>query len=698
MVEGESWNWTLTASNSGNGAAVFTNSQTILTDDLPASGLTYGTPSVANVVNVTNSGNISCAITSNTLTCTASGGTVTFGATTGKFDVVIPVTSVDGGTYNNPRTAGSCSVDSNNSIGESNESNNACTTNTVVANTPTPTPSNTPTPTATATDTPAPTATHTPTNTPVPVTPTDTNTPTNTPVPVTPTDTNTPTNTPVPVTPTDTNTPTNTPIYTSTNTPTNTPIYTPTQTPTSTKTPKPTPTLMACTNNLLQNGSFELPTISGQNIQFWVEKPYEGSISQGGGYQADGSNGAFIGPRERLYQDAIATAGNTYLVTFWAGTHDPNQNETVKLEFLNASNNVIGSQSASINYDVDNDNTAPRVTQYTLQGTAPNGTVKVRVIARNDGRNTFKFDAACLTGTQSNLTATPTNTPTNTPAPYTSTPTNTPTNTPVIYTSTPSNTPTNTPIYTPTKTPTSTKTPKPTPTLMACTNNLLQNGSFELPITFGQNVQYWIEKPFEGSITQGGGYQADGSNGAFIGPGERMYQETDTVAGSIYTITFWAGTHDPNQDETVRLEFLNAANNVIGSQIAKINYDVDNYNTTPRVTQYTLQGTAPDGTVKLRVIARNDGHNTFKFDAACLNYTGSSFTATPTVTVTTTATATTTDTPTTTPTNTAVVPSDTPTTTPTNTAVVPSDTPTTTPTNTAVVPSDTPTTTPTNTP
>ena len=376
---------------------------------------------------------------------------------------------------------------------------------------------------------------------------------------------------------------------------------------------------MACTNNLLQNGSFELPTISGQNIQYWIEKPYEGSISQGGGYQADGSNGAFIGPRERLYQDALATAGNTYLVTFWAGTHDPSQDETVKLEFLNASNNVIGSQSVNINYDVDNDNTAPRVTQYTLQGTAPNGTVKVRVIARNDGRNTFKFDAACLTGTQSSFTATPTNTPvpltatpsntptntpvgpsstptntpTNTPVPPTNTSTNTPTNTPVPYTSTPSNTPTNTPIYTPTKTPTNTKTPTPTPTLMACESNLLQNGSFELPLVFGQNIQYWTEKPFEGSISQGGGYQADGSNGAFIGPSERLYQDASVTAGNIYTITFWAGTHDPSQDETVSLEFLNASNNVIGSQSVNINYDVDNDNTAPRVTQYTLQGTAP---------------------------------------------------------------------------------------------------------
>jgi hypothetical protein len=220
---------------------------------------------------------------------------------------------------------------------------------------------------------------------------------------------------------------------------------------------------MACESNLLQNGSFELPLVYGQNIQYWSEKPYEGSITQGGGYQADGSNGTFIGPRERLYQDASVTAGNIYTITFWAGTHDPHQDETVRLEFLNASNNVISSQSVSINYDVDNDNTAPRVTQYTLQGTAPADAVKVRVIARNDGRNTFKFDAACLTGAESDPT--PTYTPTNTPVIPTATATHTPTNTPETPSATPTNTPTDTPVApSPTPTNTPTDTPEPTPT------------------------------------------------------------------------------------------------------------------------------------------------------------------------------------------------------------------------------------------
>jgi hypothetical protein len=242
--------------------------------------------------------------------------------------------------------------------------------------------------------------------------------------------------------------------------------------------------VIVCDANLLQNGSFEMPLVPGQNIPYWTEKPYEGSITLGSGYQADGLYGAFIGPNEQLYQAVNATPGNQYKVTFWAGTHDPHQNEKVNLEFLNSSNNVIAKQSVDIDYDVDNDHTPPRVTQYTLQGTAPSGAVKVRVIAINKGQNTFKFDAACLTGTKptdthTNLsvlptatptniintsvlpTATPTNTPINTPVVPAATPTNTPINTPVAPTATPTSIPINTPVV-PTKTPTNTPTNKPT--------------------------------------------------------------------------------------------------------------------------------------------------------------------------------------------------------------------------------------------
>ena len=463
---------------------------------------------------------------------------------------------------------------------------------------PTPTQTNTPeapspspTLTPSASPTAEPTSTHTPTSsptlTPVGPTPTKTNTPT-------PTNSPTATNTPVGPTPTKTNTPTPTSSPTATNTPggptptkTNTPTVTATATKTMTPIPTSTPSVGTCNNNLLQNPGFELPLVAGQNIQYWTELPYEGRVKQGTGWQADGVNSAFIGPGEKLYQDVTATAGRAYTYTFWAGTHDPNQNEVVALQFLNASNAVIGQQVVNIDYDVDDDHTPPRITLYSVQMTAPAGSVKVRVIGQNSGNNIFKLDANCLTSGGAGAptaTAAPTATKTVTPSP------------------------------TATKTP----TPSPTPLVQVCTGNLLQNWSFEMPLVAGQNIQFWTEQPSEGSVTQGTGYQADGINGAFIGPGRRVYQDVSVTAGRALNLNFWAGTHDPYQNETVQLQFLNAAGNVISQQTVAIDYDVDNDNAPPRVTNYAVAATAPAGTVKVRVLGRNDGNNTFKLDAVCL--------------------------------------------------------------------------------
>ena len=139
--------------------------------------------------------------------------------------------------------------------------------------------------------------------------------------------------------------------------------------------------------------------MSGQNIPHWSEIPQEGSILQGSGYQADGQNNAFIGPRESLYQQVSAQAGETYTLTFWAGTHDPQENEIVSLVFINSRGVPIGRGllRVKIDHDVDNDLTPPFLMQYTLQGTVPANAVAVRVLVNNQGNNTLNVDAACLT-------------------------------------------------------------------------------------------------------------------------------------------------------------------------------------------------------------------------------------------------------------------------------------------------------------
>src|SRR5579872_204573 len=127
------WNWQLTASNTGDGAATFGAGQTILQDDLPSADLTFGTVNVpAGVMSgITGGANISCSINgSKTLSCTALSGPVTIAAGTGSFEVVIPVSPNAGGSYTNPRTGGGiCRIDPGTVIPQSDRSGSDCSPN-----------------------------------------------------------------------------------------------------------------------------------------------------------------------------------------------------------------------------------------------------------------------------------------------------------------------------------------------------------------------------------------------------------------------------------------------------------------------------------------------------------------------------------------------------------------------------------------
>lgn len=122
---GNPWIWDIHVANSGNAAASFTSGQTILTDNLPNAGLTYGTVSISGVTGITNSSAINCSISGANLNCTANGATVTL-STTASFDVTFQVTPIVAGVFANPRTGGICMVDPLDVILESNPNNNSC--------------------------------------------------------------------------------------------------------------------------------------------------------------------------------------------------------------------------------------------------------------------------------------------------------------------------------------------------------------------------------------------------------------------------------------------------------------------------------------------------------------------------------------------------------------------------------------------
>lgn len=121
----DNFTWTVRVANTGADDANFVATNVLLRDNLPNTGATYGAPSITNVTGIPNSGNISCSITTSDLVCSATGN-VDIAGSTGRFDVTIPVTATAVQTLANPRSAGTCSVDPDNNIVESNESNNAC--------------------------------------------------------------------------------------------------------------------------------------------------------------------------------------------------------------------------------------------------------------------------------------------------------------------------------------------------------------------------------------------------------------------------------------------------------------------------------------------------------------------------------------------------------------------------------------------
>ena len=131
-----SWTWTILVANGGAAPANFANGQTILTDTLPGGAtIMYGPAGISKVNGI--SGTILCGITSGVLTCAASGAVAI--AAPGFFEVSFTATVSAAGTYANP-TGGSCAVDPNDNVPETNEGNNSCNNSVTVVGPPAITP------------------------------------------------------------------------------------------------------------------------------------------------------------------------------------------------------------------------------------------------------------------------------------------------------------------------------------------------------------------------------------------------------------------------------------------------------------------------------------------------------------------------------------------------------------------------------
>ncbi|MBI1818230.1 MAG: hypothetical protein HYR72_24885, partial [Deltaproteobacteria bacterium] len=196
----------------------------------------------------------------------------------------------------------------------------------------------------------------------------------------------------------------------------------------------------------------------------------------------------------------------------------------------------------------------------------------------------------------------------------------------------------------------------PTATPSFCPGNLVQNASFE--ILSGINSindpipTIWVVESGEAGATTAF-HPPDGVRVGYvwgIGAGQTglWSQQVAAVAGHVYAMTFYSGTHDPSVHPTIEIRFYTSSNVEIGlPAIHTITTDID---ITGAVGgPYALSATAPAGVAYLKVIFRDPSTTRAgaKGDSVCLTTS----IATPTRTVTITATPTATATPTPTPTH-----------------------------------------------
>jgi hypothetical protein len=132
-VLGGTWTWTIEIRNIGDAGATFTGGDPtggflgdpILSDLLPAEGLSYGTP-VVTATGVANGSGIRCELSGSfLLSCYGQAGDVVI-PPGGTIVVEVPVAALDTGDFTNPRDLLSCGVDPIDVVEESDEINNIC--------------------------------------------------------------------------------------------------------------------------------------------------------------------------------------------------------------------------------------------------------------------------------------------------------------------------------------------------------------------------------------------------------------------------------------------------------------------------------------------------------------------------------------------------------------------------------------------
>ncbi|MCE7040646.1 T9SS type A sorting domain-containing protein [Dyadobacter sp. CY312] len=295
-----------------------------------------------------------------------------------------------------------------------------------------------------------------------------------------------------------------------------------------------------CNGNELLNSSFE----SYKQVKdVWVptDWKYEGNFTLDNAYDVCGNyNGLLSGSGSFSQESANVVPGSKVTLNIYGGYH-AFANHYFKLIFLGAGGEELLVVKQKLDKSLSENGN--KLKKYTLIGTAPEGTLKVKVLGTATG-NWFKVDVACLNIEQ--------------------------------------------PAY----------------VCNDCEDNKLKNPSFEeTKSSDGKEVpKEWTGNRF----VKDGAYVVCGSKSGLINSGAgSFYQDVEALAGSKVTLKIWGGYHNKRNHKFELQFFAKGGSEPISSVSVELDKSVEELK--GRLKQYKIDALSPVGTAFVRVVGSSTG-------------------------------------------------------------------------------------------
>ncbi len=295
-----------------------------------------------------------------------------------------------------------------------------------------------------------------------------------------------------------------------------------------------------CTGQVLLNGSFESSKKVGNRV-VPANWQYSGDFTRTTEYRVCGSYSALLTGSGYFQQDTEnVVPGSQVTLNIWGGYHSY-QMQTFFLKFLGANDTELLVIPQKLNKSVSQN--GGKLTQYTLTGIAPEGTLKVRIGGSSAG-NYLKVDNACLS------------------------------------------------------------IEKPVISCDDCGDNKLENPSFENTVNVGnqQVPEFWVGQNF----VKDAGYIVCGSkNGLINSGGGSFYQDVSVMSGSTVSLKIWGGYHVRKGHKFELIFFSGTDGEPISSVSVDLDKSVEDLN--GKLKLYKLETIAPSGSSYVRVKGSSNG-------------------------------------------------------------------------------------------